>query len=69
MTRENTQICLAARPVGLPVDSDWDIRRSPVPEAGEGQFVAEDFKVSLDPAMRGWMNDALSDIEPVSIVV
>jgi len=67
MTRENTQICLAARPVGLPVDSDWDIRRSPVPEAGEGQFVAEVLYVSLDPAMRGWMNDARSYIEPVAI--
>ncbi len=67
MTNENIQVCLAARPVGMPVDSDWDIRRSPVPQAEAGQFVAEVLYVSLDPAMRGWMNDARSYIEPVGI--
>ena len=67
MTSENIQVCLAARPVGMPVETDWDIRRSPVPQAEEGQFVAEVLYVSLDPAMRGWMNDARSYIEPVGI--
>jgi len=67
MTNENIQVCLAARPVGMPVDTDWDIRRSPVPQAEAGQFVAEVLYVSLDPAMRGWMNDARSYIEPVGI--
>lgn len=67
MTKENIQVCLAARPVGMPTDSDWEIRHSPVPVAEEGQFVAEVLYVSLDPAMRGWMNDARSYIEPVAI--
>lgn len=67
MTDENIQVCLAARPVGMPVDSDWEIRRSPVPQAGSGEFVAEILYVSLDPAMRGWMNAAKSYIEPVAI--
>lgn len=67
MTKENIQVCLAARPVGMPTDSDWEIRHSQVPVAEEGQFVAEVLYVSLDPAMRGWMNDARSYIEPVAI--
>jgi len=64
---ENIQVRLAARPVGLPTDDDWDIRREPVPQAEKGQFVAEVLYVSLDPAMRGWMNAARSYIAPVEI--
>ncbi len=67
MTGENIQVCLAARPTGLPKSSDWEIRRTAIPEAGADQFVAEVLYVSLDPAMRGWMNDAKSYIEPVEI--
>ena len=67
MTDENIQVRLAARPVGLPKDSDWEIRREPVPQAKEDQFVAEVLYVSLDPAMRGWMNSARSYIAPVEI--
>lgn len=67
MTDENIQVRLAARPIGLPTDSDWEIRREPVPQAKEGQFVAEVLYVSLDPAMRGWMNAAKSYIAPVEI--
>lgn len=67
MTSENTQVCLAARPAGLPKDSDWEIHRVPVPRAESDQFVAEVRYVSLDPAMRGWMNDVRSYIQPVKI--
>ncbi len=67
MTKQNTQVCLAARPAGLPKDSDWEIHRVPLPQVESDQFVAEVLYVSLDPAMRGWMNDARSYIEPVQI--
>jgi len=67
MSGDNTQVCLAARPQGLPKSSDWEIRKTPIPEAGPDQFVAEVLYISLDPAMRGWMNDARSYIEPVEI--
>ncbi len=67
MTDENIQVCLAVRPEGLPKDSDWEIRREPVPKAEEGQFVAEVLYVSLDPAMRGWMNATRSYMPPVEI--
>ena len=67
MTDENIQVRLAARPAGMPTDADWDIRREPIPRAEEGQFVAEVLYISLDPAMRGWMNAGRSYIAPVEI--
>jgi len=63
----NTQIRLAARPVGLPKDSDWEITEEPAPTPAQGQFVVDISHISLDPAMRGWMNAGASYIEPVEI--
>jgi len=53
----NRQWRLAARPKGLPVMTDWEFRGEPVPEPGDGQFLVRLLYISLDPAMRGWMND------------
>jgi NADPH-dependent curcumin reductase CurA len=64
---DNTQVRLASRPAGLPDDSSWEVTTEPVPEPGEGQFLLRTEYVSLDPAMRGWMNDARSYIPPVGI--
>jgi NADPH-dependent curcumin reductase CurA len=63
----NRQWRLAARPKGLPVATDWAFRTEPVPEPGEGQFLVRVMYISLDPAMRGWMNDARSYVPPVGI--
>jgi hypothetical protein len=63
----NRQIRLAARPSGLPEPSDWSLVEEPVPEPGEGEFVVEISHISLDPAMRGWMNAGASYIEPVEV--
>jgi NADPH-dependent curcumin reductase CurA len=43
------------------------VTTEPVPEPGEGEFLLRTQYVSLDPAMRGWMNDARSYIPPVGI--
>ena len=67
MTLVNAQCRLAARPVGLPKASDWDYVEEPAPEPGDGQFLAEVEYISLDPAMRAWMNDVRSYIPPVQI--
>lgn len=64
---KNTQIRLAARPVGVPKRSDWDISTVEVPTPEEGQVLVKTIYISLDPAMRGWMNDAKSYIRPVRI--
>ena len=67
MNEENHQIRLAARPQGLPKPSDWEQTTEPVPEPGEGQFRVAVSHLSIDPAMRAWMNDVPSYIRPVEI--
>ncbi|MGP3948225.1 NADP-dependent oxidoreductase [Streptomyces sp. 7N604] len=67
MSRINHQFRLAARPVGLPRPSDWDRVEEPVGEPGDGELLVQNLYLSLDPAMRGWMNDAKSYIAPVKI--
>jgi len=63
----NQQYILAARPVGLPKSSDWEYRESSVPEPGDGEMLVRVHYISLDPAMRGWMNEGKSYIEPVQL--
>jgi NADPH-dependent curcumin reductase CurA len=67
MTLVNAQCRLAARPVGLPKASDWDYVEEPAPEPADGEFLAEVEYISLDPAMRAWMNAGRSYIPPVEI--
>jgi NADPH-dependent curcumin reductase CurA len=58
---------LANRPVGLPRRSDWTFGEEPVREPDKGELLVKVLYVSLDPAMRGWMNDARSYLPPVQI--
>jgi NADPH-dependent curcumin reductase len=67
MDAVNHQFRLAARPVGLPKPSDWQYTEEPVPEPGDGEVLVKILYISLDPAMRGWMNDGRSYIAPVGI--
>jgi NADPH-dependent curcumin reductase CurA len=66
-TTLNHQVRLAARPVGLPTDADWQHTAEPVTPPGAGGVVVKTLALSLDPAMRGWMNDGRSYIPPVGI--
>jgi NADPH-dependent curcumin reductase CurA len=63
----NHQFRLAARPVGMPKRSDWSYTEEPVREPGEGEVLVKLLFISLDPAMRGWMNAGRSYIAPVEI--
>ena len=63
----NHQFRLAVRPVGLPKRSDFNYTEEPVRDPGPGQFLVKILYVSLDPAMRGWMNEGKSYIAPVGI--
>jgi NADPH-dependent curcumin reductase CurA len=67
MSPINRQVRLAARPSGLPQQSDWDIVEEPLPTPGAGELAVAISHVSLDPAMRGWMNAGASYIDPVEI--
>ncbi len=63
----NRQVRLGARPVGLPQQTDWKFTEEQVAEPADGQMLVKVSHISLDPAMRGWMNDAKSYIRPVAI--
>jgi NADPH-dependent curcumin reductase len=67
MTPTNGQWRLAARPIGLPKPSDWEYIELPAREPSDGQFRVEVEYLSLDPAMRGWMNEGRSYVPPVGI--
>lgn len=60
MSSSNRQFVLAARPVGMPKESDFNLLETPIPEPSENQFVAQALYLSVDPYMRGRMNDVKS---------
>ena len=67
MTTVNTQCRLAARPVGLPQASDWTFTEEPVPAPADGELLVRVEYLSIDPAMRTWMNAGRSYVPPVEI--
>jgi NADPH-dependent curcumin reductase CurA len=58
------EVRLAARPVGKPTLDDFELAEVPVPHAGPGQVVVRNLVMSVDPYMRGRMNDAKSYAPP-----
>ncbi|MER8007747.1 NADP-dependent oxidoreductase [Streptomyces sp. NPDC094149] len=67
MSATNRQIRLAARPTGDVKAEDWEHRSTPVEEPGPGRFAGRTRFISLDPAMRGWLDDRPSYLPPVGI--
>ena len=63
----NKQIIFKERPIGFPNDNTWNLETNPIPELKDGEVLIQHHYISLDPAMRGWMNDSKSYIEPVAI--
>jgi NADPH-dependent curcumin reductase len=66
-TLVNHQVRLASRPSGPAVASNWQFTEASVSEPGEGGVLVKTLALSLDPAMRGWMNEGKSYIAPVAI--
>ena len=63
----NHQFRLAARPIGLPKRTDWSYVEEPAREPAAGEVLVKVQYLSLDPAMRGWMNEGKSYVPPVQI--
>lgn len=63
----NKQLILRERPVGMPTKDTWSMQETNVPEPADGELIVRHHYISLDPAMRGWMNDARSYIPPVQL--
>ena len=64
MADQNTQIRLASRPHGKPAPEHFTITQKPMPSPGEGQVLIRTKYLSLDPYMRGRMNDSKSYAAP-----
>ncbi|WP_137822811.1 NADP-dependent oxidoreductase [Pseudomonas sp. D(2018)] len=67
MSQLNRQFLLAQRPVGPATRDTFSYVETPTGEPAPSQVLVENLYLSLDPAMRGWMNDARSYIPPVAI--
>lgn len=63
----NRRFLLKRRPSGVPVADDFSLVEQGVPEPGEGEFVVQTVYASLDPAMRGWLDDVPSYMPPIPL--
>lgn len=63
----NKQIILKNRPKGFPDKNTWQLEENKIPELEEGEILIQHHYISLDPAMRGWMNDTKSYIPPIAL--
>lgn len=65
---KNTQVVLVKRPPPGPLTPDcFALREVPLEEPGDGEIRVKIEYISLDPAMRGWVNDTRSYMPPVGI--
>ena len=64
---QNRRIVLASRPHGEPSADNFRIETVPTPEPRDGEVLVRTLWLSLDPYMRGRMNDAKSYSKPVAI--
>src|SRR6266436_4421202 len=63
----NRQFILAARPSGMPKESDFTLVEAPMPEPGEGEVLLKTVYLSVDPYMRGRITGIKSYADPVNI--
>lgn len=63
----NRQVRLKSRPDGIPQAAHFEIVESPVPVPGPGEVLVRNHWLSVEPAMRGWVNAVGNYSEPVAI--
>lgn len=63
----NRRVLLSSRPNGVPEAGHFSVEDADVPEIGDGEFLVKTEYWSVDPAMRGWANDAPNYLPPVEI--
>jgi NADPH-dependent curcumin reductase CurA len=67
MSRTNRQFLLAARPSGMVKTTDFEYRELPVPALADGEFLIETELLSLDPSMRGQMENRADYVAPLEL--
>ena len=63
----NRRFLLVRRPKGAPVADDFRLEGQPLPVLDDGEFLIRNHYASLDPAIRGWLDDAPSYMPPVPL--
>jgi len=63
----NRRFLLVRRPQGTPVPEDFSLAEECIPEPEEGGLIVRNHFASLDPAQRGWMDDAPSYMPPIPL--
>jgi NADPH-dependent curcumin reductase CurA len=63
----NKKLIFVKRPIGIPQADCWSLVTEAIPSPAEGEVLIEQYYISLDPAMRGWLNETKSYISPVKI--
>lgn len=63
----NRRWVLAGRPHGMVREDNFALQHAPVPEPGPGGYLVRTLYVSVDPAMRGWLDDRPSYVPPVGV--
>jgi NADPH-dependent curcumin reductase CurA len=63
----NTQVRLAERPLGVPDEKTWKIEDGSIPAPADGEVLVAVEQISIDPAMRAWLRDRRSYVEPIAI--
>lgn len=64
---DNRRFLLVRRPDGMPVADDFRLAAQPVAPLADGEFLIRNHYASLDPAIRGWLDDAPSYMPPVAL--
>jgi NADPH-dependent curcumin reductase CurA len=66
LPRTNTQVLLKSRPHGIPQAEHFEVVQAPLPALDAGQFLVRNDFLSVEPAMRGWVNAAANYADPVA---
>jgi NADPH-dependent curcumin reductase CurA len=67
MTTKNHEVHLKRRPVGMPVEGDFEVVEASMPEPADGEFVVRNIWMTVDPYMRGRMTERKSYVPPFQI--
>ena len=64
---ENKLVRFMKRPNGFPNQDTWKLDHENIDDLSNGEIIIQNLYISIDPAMRGWMNKARSYIKPIEI--
>ena len=63
----NTQVLLKSRPTGIPQAEHFEVVQTAMPQLEPGHFIVRNEYLSVEPAMRGWVNAAANYSDPVPV--